>query len=105
MFTVVVQMQVRAGKRADFLAGMAENAASSVRDEPGCQRFDVCSVDGDDHRFVLYEHYTDAAAFDAHRAAPHFQRWRETAGQVLVPGSQVTTTGTVLVSHAAELPA
>ena len=101
MFSVVVQMQARPGRRAAFLAAMADNAACSVRDEPGCQRFDVCSVDGDDDRFVLYEHYTDAAAFDAHRAAPHFLRWREAAADVLVPGSQVTTTGSVLVSHSA----
>ena len=102
MFSVVVQMQVQPGKRADFLAAMGENAESSVRHEPGCRRFDVCSVDGDEHRFVLYEHYSDAAAFDAHRAAPHFLRWREVAGQLLVPGSQVTTTGSVLVSHTAQ---
>ena len=99
MFSVVVQMQVQPGMREAFLTAMGENAASSVRDEPGCRRFDVCSVDGDDHRFVLYEHYTDAPAFDAHRAAPHFLRWREAAGHVLVPGSQVTTTGSLLVSH------
>ncbi len=105
MFSVVVQMQVQPGKRAGFLAAMAENAQASVRDEPGCQRFDVCSVDGDEHRFVLYEHYSDAAAFDAHRAAPHFLRWREVAAEVLVPGSQVTTTGSVLVSHTAQQPA
>ena len=102
MFSVVVQMQVQPGKRAEFLAAMGENARSSVREEPGCQRFDVCSVDGDEHRFVLYEHYTDAGAFDAHRAAPHFLRWREAAAEVLVPGSQVTTTGRLLVSHTAE---
>jgi (4S)-4-hydroxy-5-phosphonooxypentane-2,3-dione isomerase len=71
VFSVVVQMQIQPGKREEFLAAMGENAASAVRDEPGCHRFDVCSVDGDDHRFVLYEHYTDAAAFDEHRAAPH----------------------------------
>ena len=105
MYSVVVQMQVRPGKRADFLAAMGENAESSVRDEPGCQRFDVCSVDGEEHRFVLYEHYSDAAAFDAHRATPHFRRWREAAAEVLVPGSQVTTTGSLLVSHSAEQPA
>lgn len=99
MFSVVVHMQVRPGEREEFLAAMGENAASSVRDEPGCRRFDVCSVAADDHRFVLYEHYTDATAFDAHRASPHFQRWREVAARVLVPDTQVTTTGTVLVSH------
>ena len=47
-----------------------------MRDEPGCLRFDVCSVEGDEHRFVLYELYADAAAFAAHKAAPHFAEWR-----------------------------
>jgi autoinducer 2-degrading protein len=102
VLSVVVQMQVQPGKREAFLGAMGENAGSSVRDEPGCHRFDVCSVDGDEHRFVLYEHYTDAAAFDAHKASPHFRRWREAAGEVLVPGSQVTTTGSLLVSHTTE---
>jgi (4S)-4-hydroxy-5-phosphonooxypentane-2,3-dione isomerase len=105
MFSVVVQMQVQPGKREEFLAAMGENAASAVRDEPGCHRFDVCSVDGDDHHVVLYEHYTDAAAFDAHRVTAHFLRWRAAAPGVLVPGSQVTTTGSVLVSHSTERPA
>jgi autoinducer 2-degrading protein len=105
MFSVVVQMQVQPGRRVEFLTAMGDNAASSVRDEPGCQRFDVCSVDGDDDRFALYEHYSDAAAFDAHRVTPHFLRWREAAADVLVPGGQVTTTGSLLISHTAEQPA
>ena len=46
MFSLVVQMEVRPGRREEFLAGMAANAEASVRDEPGCLRFDVCAVDG-----------------------------------------------------------
>ena len=72
MFSLVVQMEVRSGRREEFLAGMAANAEASVRDEPGCLRFDVCSVEADEHRFVLYELYADAAAFAAHKASPHF---------------------------------
>ncbi len=99
MFSLVVQMTVRPGRREEFLAGMAANAEASVRDEPGCLRFDVCSVAGDEHRFVLYELYTDAEAFDAHKASPHFARWRQIAEQVLVPGAQVNTPGELLHSH------
>ena len=102
MFSLVVHMEVRPGRGEEFLAGMAANAEASVRDEPGCRRFDVCSVESDPDRFVFYELYADAAAFDAHRAAPHFADWRAVAGRTLVPGSQVITTGAVLVSHSAE---
>ena len=49
MFSLVVQMEVRPGRREQFLAGMSANAEASVRDEPGCLRFDVCSVADDPH--------------------------------------------------------
>ena len=100
MFSLVVQMEVRPGRREEFLAGMAANAEASVRDEPGCLRFDVCAVDGDENRFLLYELYTDADAFAAHKAAPHFAQWRAIAEQVLV--GQVNTPGQLLVTHTSE---
>jgi (4S)-4-hydroxy-5-phosphonooxypentane-2,3-dione isomerase len=100
MFSLVVQMEVRPGRREEFLAGMTVNAEASVRDEPGCLRFDVSSVAGEENRFFLYEHYTDEAAFAAHKASPHFAQWRTVAEQVLV--GQVNTPGTLLVSHATE---
>jgi (4S)-4-hydroxy-5-phosphonooxypentane-2,3-dione isomerase len=100
MFSLMVQMEVRPGRREEFLAGMAANAAATVRDEPGCLRFDVCSVDGDDHRFVLYELYRDADAFAAHKATRHFAQWRTIAEEVVQ--GQVNTPGSLLVTHTAE---
>jgi (4S)-4-hydroxy-5-phosphonooxypentane-2,3-dione isomerase len=100
MFSLMVQMEVRPGRREEFLAGMAANAAATVRDEPGCLRFDVCSVDGDDNRFVLYELYRDADAFAAHKATRHFAQWRTIAEEVVQ--GQVNTPGSLLVTHTAE---
>ncbi len=100
MFSLVVQMEVRPGLREQFLAGMSANAEASVRDEPGCLRFDVCSVEGNEHRFLLYELYTDADAFAAHKASPHFAQWRAIAEQVLA--GQTNTPGELLVSHTTE---
>jgi len=96
-------MEVRPERREEFLAAIAANAEASVRDEPGCLRFDVSSVEGDPHHFFLYELYTDADAFEAHRAAPHFAAWREVADRVLV--SQVNTRGALLSSHDTEVSA
>ena len=102
MFSLVVQMEVRPDRREEFLAGMTANAEAAVRDEPGCLRFDVSSVAGDPNRFFLYELYVDADAFEAHKVSPHFAQWRQTAERVLVPGAQVNTPGTLLVTHTAE---
>ncbi len=100
MFSLMVQLEVRPEDRDEFLAAVTTNAAASVRDEPGCHRFDVCAVEGDDTRFVLYELYADAAAFEAHRQAPHFAAWRQVADRVLA--SQVNTRGTVVASNSDE---
>jgi (4S)-4-hydroxy-5-phosphonooxypentane-2,3-dione isomerase len=102
MFSLVVQMEVRPERREEFLAGMTANAEAAVRDEPGCLRFDVSSVAAEPNRFFLYEPYTDAEAFAAHKASSHFARWREIAERVLVPGGQVNTPGSLLVTHTAE---
>lgn len=55
---------------------VVENARASLRDEPGCQRFDVLIPKGDPRdRVALYEIYDDEAAFETHLEAPHFQRF------------------------------
>ena len=36
MFSLMVQLEVRPERRAEFLAAIAANAEASVRDEPGC---------------------------------------------------------------------
>ena len=99
MFSLVVQMEVRPDLREEFLAGMTANAEASVRDEPGCLRFDVSAVTADPNRFFLYELYTDAEAFEAHKASPHFAQWRTVAERVVV--GQVNTLGQLLATHAA----
>ena len=103
MFSLVVQMEVRPGFREEFLTGMTANAHTSVRDEPGCLRFDVCSVEEDENRFILYELYVDAEAFAAHKQAPHFSAWRQVAERVLV--SQQNTTGRLVATNSAEVAA
>jgi autoinducer 2-degrading protein len=102
MFSLVVQVEVHPDRREEFLAGIVANAEASVRDEPGCLRFDVSAVATDANRFLLYELYTDAEAFAAHKASPHFAQWRGIAERVLVPGSQVNTPGELLTTHASE---
>jgi (4S)-4-hydroxy-5-phosphonooxypentane-2,3-dione isomerase len=83
--------------RSRFLEAIQENAAASLRDEPGCVRFDVVQDNDDANHFMLYEVYADAAAFEAHRAAPHFPRWREAAAVCLreVDGQKNTYCTTV----------
>jgi autoinducer 2-degrading protein len=92
MFTVLVTLDVLPDRLDESLAGIRENARASLRDEPGCLRFDVHRSVDDPHRFVLHEIYRDRAAFTGeHRAAPHYATWREVAGRCVRPGGHVNT--------------
>jgi (4S)-4-hydroxy-5-phosphonooxypentane-2,3-dione isomerase len=81
VFALVVGIETPPESRDRFLEAIAEQAAASLEREPGCLRFDVCSVVEDENRFVLYEIYADAAAYEAHGQTEHFARWSRTAGE------------------------
>jgi autoinducer 2-degrading protein len=72
MFVVTVLFELVPDSAAAFRAAILENAAITLREEPGCHRFDVC-FSADDSRCFLYELYTDRAAFDLHLGTPHFR--------------------------------
>ena len=76
MFVVAALFEVEKGKESIFREAILRNAATSLRDEPGCHRFDVCFDDGE-RRCFLYELYEDEAAFDAHVKSDHFRTFDE----------------------------
>ena len=81
-FAIIVRFTLAPGTRERFLTLVRDNAATSVRDEPGCHRFDVLVPAAEDE-VALYEIYADAAAFDIHLASPHFAAFdRATRGMV-----------------------
>ena len=78
MYVIIAPIQIKDGHRDAFLEAMLDDAKGSVNHEPGCLRFDVIQDSGDPNRIWLYEVYVDEAAFEAHRQAPHFIKWRNT---------------------------
>jgi quinol monooxygenase YgiN len=56
---------------------MRKNARLSLRDEEGCQQFDICQDQQNPASIFLYEIYDDAAAFELHKAAPHYDEFNE----------------------------
>jgi autoinducer 2-degrading protein len=72
-YVITVEFDVVPAQFDAFLRVMAENAETSRRDEPGCQRFDVCRPHDSENRVFLYEIYDDEAAFQAHLQTDHFK--------------------------------
>jgi quinol monooxygenase YgiN len=77
MIALIVTINIKPGFKDQFMKSMMGDARGSNNDEPGCLRFDVLQDNEDENRLHLYEVYRDEAALEAHRAAPHFTRWRE----------------------------
>ncbi|RQR30757.1 MULTISPECIES: putative quinol monooxygenase [unclassified Burkholderia] len=100
MIALIVSLKVHPERLEDFLDAIKENATRTFSDEAGCKYFDVTQDIKDPLHFMFYELYEDDAAIDAHRAAPHFAKWREAADRCVVKGSQVNTLCTQLFHHA-----
>jgi (4S)-4-hydroxy-5-phosphonooxypentane-2,3-dione isomerase len=96
MYVLIVSARVKPEQRGRFLEAIEGNAVTSVRDEPGCLRFDVVRDNDDPDHYLFYEVYRDSEAFAAHRASDHFARWREAADEVLSDPLEATHTAMVV---------
>jgi quinol monooxygenase YgiN len=70
---ILVEFVARPDCIAAARALILANAETSLREEPGCLRFDVLVASDLPQRFVLYEIYDSAAAFQAHLKTRHFE--------------------------------
>jgi quinol monooxygenase YgiN len=82
MLIVHVHVQVKPEHIEAFREATIENARSSVR-EPGVARFDVVQHLDEPTRFVLIEAYREEAATAAHKATPHYAKWRDTVAPMM----------------------
>lgn len=76
MIALIVSINIKPGFKEQFMESMMGDAIGSNNDEPGCLRFDVLQDTENENRIHLFEVYEDEAAVDAHRAAPHYTKWR-----------------------------
>ena len=72
MQALIVEFRIQPEHVQHFAEAIADNARASRDSEAGCRQFDVCRDPDDPSLFFLYELYDDAAAIDAHLAAPHY---------------------------------
>ena len=89
LFVVVVDFQLKPGTRSQFRGLIDANADASVKNEPGFLQFDVLEPEDESDRVLLYEIYSDQAAFDAHRQTEHFHIFNR-ASESLCLGKSVT---------------
>ena len=100
MIANVVKVRIKPDKRQRFLEVIEHDALHSESDEPGCLRFNVLQDAADENVYYFYEVYRDAAAIEAHRAAPHYAVWRAAADTL--DGAPQATRCTTVFPTAAE---
>jgi autoinducer 2-degrading protein len=77
MYALIVRIKVKPGYRDRYIEEAIGDALGSIRDEPGCLRFDVLADTTDPNALYFYEVYTDEAAFEIHKQQPHMRAWAE----------------------------
>lgn len=77
MLASFVTVQVKPEYREAFIEAVREHASLSVREDPGCLRFDVVQSQQDPDQFNYFEVYRNEEASRAHGQAAHTLAFRE----------------------------
>ena len=86
MLVLVVSLKVKPGRADDFIAAAQADGEGTTENEDGNFQFSVVRDQDDPDRFFLFEVYRDEAALEAHRATPHFLRYRELTADIYAEG-------------------
>jgi quinol monooxygenase YgiN len=73
-YIVAAYWRARPGQE-ETIARILETLTPLSRQEPGCLFYQAHRSPDDPCLFFLYEQYTDEAAYEAHMATPHFERY------------------------------
>ncbi|MEM9393499.1 MAG: putative quinol monooxygenase [Pseudomonadota bacterium] len=96
MYAVVVTFGLKPGAAETFMPLVLANARISLREEPGCLRFDVCSDPSRPDSVFLYELYYNREMFDRHLATEHFASFSKEVEDIVLE-KQVQTFAQVQV--------
>jgi len=70
--TVIASFKLKPGTRDSFIRISEKDSEQSLKNEAGCRVFDILIPEKDKNSIVLYEIYSDMAAFDNHKTMPHY---------------------------------
>lgn len=77
---VIGTIEVKEGERAKVLRAVLQHRERSLRDEPGTLQFEVLVPSAEPSKIMLYEVYSDAAAFSAHMKGASMAKVSEEVG-------------------------
>ena len=86
MYVVIAPIEIKAGYKEQYVKELIDDARDSLKDEPGCLRFDIIQDAAEPNRIWLYEVFKDQAAFQAHTQTPQSMKFRDATKGLRVEG-------------------
>ena len=86
---LIAELTARDGCEAEVRSVLTDYAVH-VRAEPGNEAFECYQTEDVPQKFVVYEIYTDEAAFQAHLAAPMNKEINQRLSSITEGGSSLT---------------
>lgn len=83
MIGLIVNLQIVAGREAEFETAFKKQAKGVHADEPGNKLYEIFRSRKEPNKYVALEIYTDEEAIKAHRNAPHMVANRETMAALI----------------------
>ena len=90
MYILMVRLKIKVDKVEEFIKASIGDGEGSVRNEPGCRRFDIIQDGTDPTKFAFCEVYNDKAGFEAHTKYPHFEKWRDSTSDMFETDPEVS---------------
>ena len=78
-----VTLDFNEGAMTGYLELAHQHKARVLKNEPGCQQFDILTPDDAENRVHLFEVYDDEAALEIHMRSDYMQMYREKSGPML----------------------
>ena len=78
-----VTLDFNEGALKDYLELAHQHKARVLKNEPGCQQFDILIPDETGNRVQLFEVYDDEAALEIHMNSNYMQMYREKSGPMI----------------------
>lgn len=100
MYAIFAPTTVKSECIDDFIVASIANGKTSLREEPGCLRFDLMRDRQNPQCFHFYEVYRDEAAFQSHEATVHYAAWVEATDGMLEEESPYVTMDSVFPTDA-----
>ena len=80
---LVVELEIASGKTERFLARALAHRENVLKNEPGCQRFDILVPREGGDTVLLYEVYADEEAVEAHMTTSYMQEYLSDTGPMI----------------------